>query len=131
MDSKLRQLSERERGLLEKLLSADFPGRDELRTQISSLTAEEIGEDGTLGLHCDSGSPSPSKYLLAMEGWYKDADGMTISVMLHLNNEGFMNMLEILKYGSASTIDPPTADGLVLPLPEEGGERRREGEVNQ
>ena len=67
MGSGLRQLSDRERGLLEKLLSVDFPGRDELRTQMASLTAEQIEDDGTLRLRCDSGSPSPSKYLLAME----------------------------------------------------------------
>jgi hypothetical protein len=31
-------------GLLEKLLEADFPGRDELRAQLGSVTTEQIAE---------------------------------------------------------------------------------------
>ena len=108
MDSGFRQLDARERGLLEKLLEAEFPGRDELRTQLDSLTAKQIEEDGTLSLRCDSGSPSPGKYAVAMEGMCKDADGGDMSVMLHLNHQGFMSMLEIMKYGpSRSSVRRP------------------------
>ena len=123
MDSEFRQLTDRERGLVEKLLDADFPGRDELRTQLASLTAKQIEEDGTLSLRCESGVPSPSKYRLAMEGWYKDADGMTISVMLHLDKNGFMSMLEIIKPGTSPIINPPSSYDLVLLLPEDGGRK--------
>jgi hypothetical protein len=126
MDSGFRQLDARERGLLEKLLEAEFPGRDELRTQLDSLTAKQIEEDGTLSLRCDSGSPSPGKYAVAMEGMCKDADGGDMSVMLHLNHQGFMSMLEIIKYGPSPIISPPSARDLVLLLPEDRG--RKPGE---
>ncbi|HYW39595.1 MAG TPA: hypothetical protein VE957_15910 [Terriglobales bacterium] len=126
MDSGFRQLDTRERALLEKLLDAEFLGRDELHAQLDSLTAKQIEEDGTLTLRCASGPPSPSKYRLAMEGWYKDVDGMAISVMLHLDKDGFMSMLEIIKYGGSPIIDPPSARALVLLLPEERG--RKPGE---
>jgi len=126
MDSGFRQLDARERGLLEKLLEAEFLGRDELRTQLGSLTAKQIEEDGTLSLRCDSGSPSPGKYALAMEGMCKDADGGDMSVMLHLNDQGFMSMLEIIKYGPSPIINPPSARDLTLLLPEDRG--RKPGE---
>jgi hypothetical protein len=126
MESRFRQLNDRERGLLEKLLEAEFPGRDELRAQLGSVTAKQIEVDGTLTLRCASGPRSPSKYRLVMEGWYKDADGTTISVMLHIDKDGYMNMLEILKYGGSPIINPPSACDLVLLLPDEKGRKPEE-----
>jgi hypothetical protein len=123
MDSGFRQLTERERGLMEKLLEADFPGRDELRTQVGSVTAKQIEQDGTLSLRCDSGLPSPRKQTLVAEAWCKDADGGDMSVMLHVNKDGFMNMLEIIKYDFSSIIRPPTAHDLILLLPEDRGQK--------
>jgi len=123
MDSEFRQLDARERGLLEKLLEADFPGRDELRTQLDSLTAKQIDQDGTLSLRCGSGRPSPRKYKLAFEGICKDADGGTIAILLHADKDGFMSMLEILKYGGSPIINPPTARDMVNLLPESPGRR--------
>jgi hypothetical protein len=123
MDSGFRQLTDRERGLLEKLLEADFLGRDELRTQLGSVTAKQIEEDGTLSLQCDSGTSSPGKFALAAEGTCKDADGGSMSVMLHLNRDGFMTMLEIIKYGTAPIIIPPSGDDLALLLPEARGRK--------
>ena len=104
MDSELRPLDTRERELLEKLFEAEFPGRNELRAQLSSLTAKQILEDGTLSLQCSSGPPAPTKYRLAMEGICKDADGMTIALLLHVDKDGFMHMLEIIKYDGSPWI---------------------------
>ena len=123
MESEFRQLSDRERGLLEKLLGASFPGRDELRTQLSSVTAKQILEDGTLKLRCELGVPSPSKHGLAWEAMWKDADGGDGTVMLHLDRNGFMNMLEIIKYDSTPIINPPSARDLLFLLPEDRGQR--------
>ncbi len=123
MNPGFRQLTEQERGLVEKLLEAEFPGRDELRTQLGSVTAKQIEEDGTLSLRCDSGLPSPRKHTLAAEGTCKDADGGDMSVMLHVNKDGFMNMLEILKYDFSPIVKPPTAHDLILLLPEDRGQK--------
>ena len=120
MDSGFRQLDARERGLLEKLLEAEFPGRDELRAQLASLTAKQIEEDGTLSLRCDSGPPSRSKS--PIEGTCKDADGKAIDILLHRNKRGFMYMLEIIKPDGSPIINPPCARDLVL-LPEGGGRK--------
>ena len=114
MDSSFRPLTAYERELLEKLLEPEFPGRDELRKQLNSVTAKQLHEDGTLDLQCGSGPPARTKYLMPMEGYCEDADGMTISVLLHVDKDGFMNMLEIIKYDNSPIINPPAARDLVL-----------------
>jgi hypothetical protein len=112
VESVFRQLNDRERGLNEKLLEADFQGRDELRAQIGSVTAKEIEDDGTLELRCASGPPAPTKYAVAMEGVYIDADGAMVAIMLHVGKDGFMRMLEILRYDGLPIITPPVAEGV-------------------
>lgn len=121
MELGFRRLNDREVGLLEKLLEREFPGRDELRTQLQSVVAKQTQEDGTLSLRCASGSPSPTRHTLAVEGECRDADGMVISVMLHVDKDGFMNMLEIYKYDMSPIIKPPSADNLVI-LPKVNGQ---------
>ncbi|MGA8428396.1 MAG: hypothetical protein WB729_01140 [Candidatus Sulfotelmatobacter sp.] len=120
MDPDFRQLDDRERGLIDKLLETDFLGRDELISQLASVTAKQIHEDGTLTLRCGSGLPSPSKYRLVAEAWCKDADGMTISIMLHISKDRFMCMLEIYKYDQSEVINAPRSSDLVLLPPEDG-----------
>jgi hypothetical protein len=123
MELEFRQLSDRERGLLEKLLESSFPGRDELRTQLSSVTAKQLHEDGTLNLRCGSGVPSPRKDGLAWEGMWKDADRGDGTVMLHVDRNGFMHMLEIIKYDLTPIINPPSARDLLFLLPEDRGQK--------
>src|SRR5258708_3729163 len=98
MDSEFRELTVRERGLLEKLLTAAIYGRDELRTQLVHCKAKQIESDGTLELQCQDGTPALGKFAPVAEGAYKDADGADIAVILHLGKGGFMSMLEIIKY---------------------------------
>jgi hypothetical protein len=124
MESEFRKLNERERELLEKLLDAEFPGRDEWRTQLDSMTGRQVIEDGTLILRCDAALPLPTKYKkLGVEGMCKDADGGDIAVLLHADDNGFLRMLEILKYDGSPVINPPSARDLVLLLPEDRGQR--------
>jgi len=114
MDSDFRKLNDRELGLLERLLEDDFAGRDELRTQLPAITAKQIEPDGTLVLRCHSGSPARSKYLIANEAKCEDSDGGMMSVMLHINADGFMTMLEIIKYDGTPVLNPPSGSDLVL-----------------
>jgi len=124
MDSEFRPLNPRERALLEKLLEAHVPGEEEFRTQLASVTAKQLHEDGTLVLRCASGPPSPAYGQgLVAEGWCKDADGLTICVMLHVNREGFMRMLEIFKADGSEITNPPSAPEMMLLLPEDGGRK--------
>jgi hypothetical protein len=114
MDSEFRRLSARERDLLEKLLDGrKFPGRDELRCQLHSVTVKTIIDDGTLKLQCGPNPPAPNRGLVT-EGECKDADGKVIAVLLHVGKDGFMQMLEILKYDTSPILNPPTARDLVV-----------------
>ncbi len=113
MDSELRELSVREEGLVEKLLNAAPQGREELRTQLNYIKAEQIEGDGTLRLKCVGGTPS-KYYTPVAEGVCKDADGLDIAVILHLGKSGFMSMLEIIKYDGSRIINPPSAENLVI-----------------
>ncbi|HEY1528192.1 MAG TPA: hypothetical protein VGH51_18345 [Candidatus Angelobacter sp.] len=123
MDPGFRKLDDRERGLLEKLLEVEFPGRDELRAQLASVTAKQIEKDGTLKLRCDLGPPAAIKSRLVAEAMCKDEDGGSMSVMLHVDREGFIRMLEVIKYDGTPVIRPPSARELVLLLPEDGGRK--------
>jgi len=113
MDLEFREISMREKGLLEKLVDSAFHGRDELRTQLNHLKAKEIIDDGTLRLRCTGGAPS-GYYTPIAEGVCKDTDGTDIAVILHLGKTGFMSMLEIIKYDGSRIVNPPAAENLVL-----------------
>lgn len=123
MDSDFRELTTREKDLLEKLLTAAVHGSDELRTQLNHVKGKQIEEDGTLRLQCDGGTPAPGKYAPVAEGTYKDADGADIAVILHLGKGGFMSMLEIIKDDGSPIIKPPSAQDLVLLMPESPGQK--------
>jgi hypothetical protein len=123
MDSEFRELSTREKDLVEKLLTAAIHGRDELRTQLSHCKAKQIVEDGTLQLQCQGGMPAPGKYAPVAEGTYKDSDGGDVAVMLHLGKGGFLSMLEIIKYNGSRIIKPPSAQDLMLLMPETPGKK--------
>lgn len=43
-----------------------------------------------------------------------DADRSSIAVMLHVDKDGLMNMLEIVKYDGMPIISPPSADVVEL-----------------
>ena len=114
MDPEFRPLSTRERGLIDKLLELQFEGRDELLSQLDLVSAKQVEDDGTLFLRCSCGTPALKARGLATEGECKDADGQPIFVLLHVDRDGFMRMLEILKHGTCPIIAPPSASGLAL-----------------
>jgi hypothetical protein len=123
METGFRELTTREKGLLERLLDSAIHGRDELRTQLNHIKAMQIEEDGTLRLQCDGGTPAPGKYAPVSDAMSKDGDGGDIAVILHLGTGGFMSMLEIIKYNGSQIVRPPSAKDLVLLWPEHPGHK--------
>jgi hypothetical protein len=121
LDNEYREPDVREKELLHKLLRVYFTGRDELCTQIDSIIAKQINSTGTLSLQCRSGSPFPGRHRLVAEGMCRDADGGTISVLLHIDQAGFMHLLEVIKYGPNPIINEPSASTMEVLLPESGG----------
>jgi hypothetical protein len=113
VDSSFRPLIARELQLLERLLEPDFPGCDELRHQLKSVTAKTIDEDGGLALQCDPSLPAPVDGRIPTEGKCADADGVVIHVLLHVV-AGVMNELEVYREDTCRVLSPPVAGALAV-----------------
>jgi hypothetical protein len=111
-----RPLKANERDILARLLEANFPGRDELREQLDSVTATELDENGSLALRCGPARPAVVKCRVATEGECADADGVAIHVLLHVV-DGMVHELEVFKDDSSRVQNPPIARGLALFTP--------------
>ncbi len=112
-----RALQDDERKLLETLLDHHrFEGRDQLRGQLDSTTARLISESqdnyGSIELHVSNGPPSSGRYRVPVEGQYLDADGIPVWLLLHVNREGFMCELEIVRADGKPLISTPTPERL-------------------
>jgi hypothetical protein len=107
-----RTLQGTERRLLEALLEHHpFDGRDQLREQLESTTARLIPEHhdnyGSVELHVSNGPPSKGRYRVPVEGQYLDDDGIPVWLLLHINREGFMCELEIVRADGKPLISTP------------------------
>jgi hypothetical protein len=101
--SSYRALSSWEKGLIQRLLSSPFPGRDELLNQVEKMVASPMHEDGTPldennSLYLKSSSPVKAfvRTRVPTEGEAIDIDGVTIHYLLHVV-EGRIDQLEIFK----------------------------------
>ena len=101
--SSYRALSSWEKGLIQRLLSSPFPGRDELLNQVENVAASPIHEDGTPldengSLYLKSSSPVKAsvRTRVPAEGEAQDIDNVTIHYLLHVV-EGRIEQLEIFK----------------------------------
>jgi hypothetical protein len=111
METTFRQLRANEMRLLEKLLDHEFPGRDALRAQLSSVTARQIDENGSLELRYDGDSLTDTDFGCPTEGTCTDTDGGRIAVLLHVKN-GRIRLLEVVKEDGSAIVRAPTADAL-------------------
>ena len=110
-ETTFRQLQANEMRLLEKLLDHEFPGRDALRVQLSSVTARQIDENGSLELRYGGDSLTDTDFGCPTEGTCTDTDGGKIAVLLHVKN-GRMRLLELFKQDGSTILRAPTADAL-------------------
>lgn len=111
-----RQLSDREKGLLNRLFEFDFIGRDQLVQQLPNLLAKRIQETGTLEFQVqDEAARAPVDGCI-IEASCKDADTTEfnpaqIIVLLHVKH-GKLWLLEIYKENNAPIHNVPNADAL-------------------
>jgi hypothetical protein len=114
----LRNLTEEERRLIERLLEEDFPGRDAILQQIKNSRVTEW-DDHNRSLAFEVG-PSPlsfPKSRIPVEGEFEDVDGVTIHILLHVI-DGWVKDLEVYKDDSSPVIRLPSADELRVFRPE-------------
>lgn len=82
-----RPLFERERAVLNLLLTSPFPGRDELRVQVDHAQVRVIDNEGSLAFEI-TGPAAQVKERIPVEGYYHDgpADdpGCVVELLLHV-----------------------------------------------
>lgn len=92
-----RELTTDEMALLERLLSPDFPGKEELLAQIRHCLVKVIDEDGSLEFDVQSTVDVPGVQRgVLTEGEFQDIDGGTAHVLLHVV-DGKVKELEFYK----------------------------------
>ena len=112
-----RPLKAEERALIEFLLSADFPERDELRSQLNSVEAVGMCECGceTFSVLVKGSVPSAT----CREPVPVEAHGDGIEVLLFVRG-GLLTSLEIVDYGDKRPLPYPRPDESKLWVPPPG-----------
>lgn len=118
--SEFRRPTEKEKRLIERLLEADFPGRDELARQVTHCSVRQVDEEGSLefDFQVDSNlAPVLKRVPIEAEG--TDEDGIRVHVLFHVV-DGRARELEIYKDdGSAIRRMPEPREFELLVLPPE------------
>jgi len=92
----VRDLLAYERATLERLLSEPFQGVHELRQQLLVVTASSLDANGSLSLDPAGGPEAVVKGRIPVEAEYRDADGVAVHVLLHVQ-AGQMCELEVYR----------------------------------
>lgn len=108
-----RPLSSRERAYLDRLLEADFPGREALASQLAAAKARQIDEYGSLDFYVLPAQRAKVKRRIPVEGRFLDADGTVIHLLLHVL-DGVIDELEIFKEDLSEVLKLPPAEDLEL-----------------
>jgi hypothetical protein len=117
LEDALRPLRALERGYIERLLTADFPGRDELSQQLTSALARRIDHDGSIELVTRNDVRAPVVKRVPVEGESVDEDGVPIYFLLHVVDMQ-VRELEIYKADGSTIIRMPSPDQIdVVTLP--------------
>ena len=105
------------RAILDKLLSEQFPGRDEILTQVHNSTAkvvEDYKDDyGSVEFSVHARTRSPVLKHVPVYGTALDEDGVPIEFLLHVV-DGFIKELEIVKLDGTAIKKMPAASELDL-----------------
>jgi hypothetical protein len=121
IESEFRPITSAEREVFRKLLSLNFPSRDELLTQLESLLARTIDDDGSLSLKVTAGVVAPQNCRIPIEARCPDTNTQDdsephVKILLHVV-EGKMFELEIYKDDGSPVIDRPNPEKFQLFLP--------------
>ncbi len=99
----MRKLSTNERGIVQRLLEEQFPGRDQVRAQINDSLVEPIDVNGSLRFFVETNAEAPVKRRVPVMGEIEDEDGVPIRVLLHVV-KGKVKELEVFKGDSSRVL---------------------------
>jgi hypothetical protein len=123
IEADFRRPSDKERSLLERLLEAEFPGRDELAPMLRNVLVRNIDEDGGLELRTEVEGKASVVKRIPVEAEAKDIDGVVIHMLLHVVN-GKPVELEFFREDKENVkeIPSPSVFQLVVlpPIPDKG-----------
>jgi len=126
-ESEFRKPTVHEQVLLNRLLEADFPGREEIRPLLSRVVVKTIDEGGGLELKSEVEGEAPVTMRIPVEAEGKDEDGVVIHVLLHVV-DGRPAGLEIFREDGETVRRMPSPAALELvvlpPISNEGRSRR-------
>jgi hypothetical protein len=104
------------RELLSRLLNADFPGQQELKSQISTATYKIIDANQSLSISPTKSVPGQFAKTIPVEASGSDQDGVLIQTLL-FTRQGFAYMLEVLREdGNPVKCLPPASEFSVTVL---------------
>jgi hypothetical protein len=117
-DSDFREPTLNERGMIDRLLEAEFPGKYELVEMMRSVRVKTIDEDGGLELRTESKDRAPVLQRVPVEAESKAKDDrMTVHVLLHVV-DGRPVELEIYRNDCARVEElPPPSEFELIVLP--------------
>jgi len=120
----LRALTDREHGVITKLLEQDFPGNESLLEQVNNSLVTVIDENGSLKFEVKIASKANVEKRIPVEAELTDVDGMTAHFLLHVV-DGKLFELEIYKDDSSRLLHWPEPKELhvfrLSPMPLEKG----------
>jgi hypothetical protein len=118
-----RKPSDEEQALLNRLVEADFPGRDELVPLLREVLVRTIDDDGGLELQSQIDGSAAVVKRVPVEAEGKDDDGAVIHMLLHVV-EGRPAELEFYRdgVGNVRKMPRPSAFELIVlpPMPNDG-----------
>jgi hypothetical protein len=119
-----REPTETERLLLERLLEAEFPGRDELAPLLRAIRVRTVDEDGSLALNSQIAGNARVVKRVPVEGEGKDEDGATVHMLLHVA-AGRPVELEFFREDTQTVkkVPPPSSFELIVLPPLSGRPR--------
>lgn len=112
----MRDLSPLEIGILRKLLSIEFPGRDALTSQLPYLRVKEEWGPTDLSVSLETVAavePADVVHRVPVEGSCADRDGTLVQILLHVV-DGVAAVLEIYRADSEPLVDVINPEELEL-----------------
>lgn len=98
-----RAASPEEMDLLQHMLSAHFPGSEDLKRQMWSVVVEQIDRNGSLLLRPVAPTHATVSRRIPVEASYLDSDGVLVHVLIHVR-DGVLNELEIYREDSGDVL---------------------------
>jgi hypothetical protein len=95
--------------IIEKLLTADFPGKSEIQHQLKNSSFEIVDKNGSLKIYSQILNEALVVKTIPVEAWAHDIDGILIQVIL-FTQRGIVRMLEIFREDGGPIIYLPAVN---------------------